>query len=136
MSNTFLVIRLFTIGITSAALSQLHPEVKFLIWIVFSIALIYLLSGWYLFKAYYPGGHPIILFGMGYFYAGVFIGSVFAATRWPFAETMMAISVFWAVAQTAVVIILRKKMPTKNFFQFLLEASLMLALTIFQIVRY
>ena len=73
---------------------------------------------------------------MGYFYAGVFIGSVFVLAKWPFSKTMIAVSLFWVVVQTVFIIVLRKKMPLKGFIQFLIEAALMLIISVFQIVIY
>jgi hypothetical protein len=136
INKTTLAILIFTTGILSAVLSQFHPEMKFLIWILLTVTLIYLFLGWYIFNTYHPQGHPLMLFLMGYLYSGVFIGSVFAAAEWPFTKTILAGSIFWAVVQTVFIIILRKKLPPKSFIQFLIEATVMLTLTISQIIRY
>jgi hypothetical protein len=101
-----------------------------------TVTIIYLFLGWFLFKAYYPGGHPLLLFVIGYLYSGVFIGSVFAAAKWPFGKAILAGSIFWIAMQTVLIFILRKKMPPKGFVQFLIEAALMVTMSIFQIVHY
>jgi len=56
--------------------------------------------------------------------------------KWPFAKTMIAASLFWVGTQTILIIILRKKIPPKGIIQFLIEASLMLIISIVQIVIY
>jgi len=136
INKTTVTTSVFTIGIILSFLSHYFPETKILIWILLAISLIYLSIGWYLFRAYHPEEHPVLLFFIGYFYAGVFIGSVFAASERPLTQTMMMASVFWAVAQMVVIIIIRKKMPRKGFIQFLIEASLMLLMAVWQIIRY
>jgi hypothetical protein len=127
---------IFLIGIVLSLFGQLHPEIKILTWLLLAVSMIYLFLGWFMFKAYFPGGHPALLFVMGYSYSGVFIGSVFSVSKWPFAVTMMAGAVFWVLVQSALVIVLRKKMPEKGLIQFLIEASLMLVMTVLQIIRY
>ena len=97
-NRTTVTILIFTIGILLAFLSPYFPETKILFQMLLAISFVYLIFDWYLFKAYYPEGHPLILFVMGYFYAGVFIGSVFAMAKWPFAKTLIATSLFWTVA--------------------------------------
>ena len=127
-------ILIFTLGIIVSVFSQYFPESLGLRWILLSVAIFYFVLGWFLFKAYYPQGHPLLLFAMGYFYSGVFISSVFASAKWPFAKTVMAGSIFWITLQTLFVFILRKKMPGKGFIRFLSEAGLMLVLTLLHYV--
>jgi len=117
-------------------ISPYFPGTKILYLIILVISISYLFFGWYLFKGYYPAGNPLLLFIMGYFYAGVFIGPVFALAKWPFASVIIAGSLFWAIAQTILIIYLRKKIPQKGLVQFLVEITLMLLMAILKIIRF
>jgi hypothetical protein len=126
----------FTIAILSAFLSHYFPETKSLAWILMAISFLYLFFGWWFFKAYHPGGNPVLLFFMGYFYSSILMCFVFAAFKWPFAESLMIAAFVWIIAQTVVLIVVRKKMPPKSFIQFIIEDFLLLLMAILQIVWY
>jgi hypothetical protein len=136
ISRATLTTLVFTFGVILTFLSYNFPDAKSLVWILLAICLVYLSLGWYLFRSYFPEGETVLLFIMGYFYSGVFIGSVFAAARWPLAGTIIASSVFWACLQTGLLLILRKKMQQKTFTQFLIEALLMLVMSVLQVIAY
>lgn len=136
ISETTFTNSIFTTGILSAFLLCYFPGSNLLKWILLGVILIYLFLGWYLFKAYHPHGHTLLLFIMGYLYSGIFVGSLFAIKKWPLAETVMNVTVIWAIAQLTLVITLKNKLTPKNLIQFLIEATLMLGLSIFQIVRF
>ena len=134
-NNLLVGILIFTIGFLSAALVQFYPEVKILIRIAFAFSLIYLALGWYIFRSYFPEGHPLLLFFMGYLYAGVFIASVFEATGWPLGTIIVSLAPVWVAAQILIVIAIRKRLSRESFVQFLIEEGLMLILTITLIIR-
>ncbi|MDP3002161.1 MAG: hypothetical protein Q8N38_03415 [Bacteroidales bacterium] len=129
-NNLLIGILIFTIGFLSAALAQFYPETKILIRIAFVFSMIYLALGWYIFRSYFPEGHPLLLFIMGFLYSGVFIASVFDAANWPLAKTLISIAPVWVAAQILIVIAIRKKLSRESFVQFLIEAGLMLILSI------
>lgn len=135
VNNLVISILVFTIGFLSAVLAQFYPETKILIRIAFVFSTFYLALGWYIFRSYYPEGQPFLLFIMGYFYASIFIASVFSATAWPLATTMVCISPIWALGQIILVIRYRRKMSREGFTQFLIEGGLMLVLSILLITQ-
>ena len=102
---------LFLTGLLSLIFALLFPDTKIFAWILGAISIIYLFAGWYLFRGSYPEGKPVVLFFMGYFYSGIFIGYVFTLTKWPFAEKIFAGSVFWSIVQLVLLVILWKKIP-------------------------
>jgi len=134
-NNLVISILIFTIGFISAALAQFYPETKVLIRIAFAFSMIYLTLGWYIFRSYFPEGNPLLLFVMGFLYANVFITSVFAAAQWPMATTMISISPIWATGQIVLVIVLRGKMSKEGFVQFLIEAGLLLILSVILLIQ-
>jgi hypothetical protein len=134
-NNLLIGILIFTIGFLSASLAQFYPETKILIRIAFAFSMIYLALGWYIFRSYFPEGHPLLLFVMGFLYSGILIASVFEATKWPLATTIIGIAPIWVAAQILMVILIRKKLSRESFVQFLIEGGLMLLLTITLIIR-
>ncbi|MCX6254360.1 MAG: hypothetical protein NTV31_07775 [Bacteroidia bacterium] len=134
-NNLLIGILIFAIGFLSAALVQFYPETKILIRIAFAFSIIYLALGWYIFRSYFPEGHPLLLFLMGFLYSGMFIASVFEATNWPMATTIAFFSPIWVAAQILIVIIIRKKLSRESFVQFLIEAGLLLILSIVMLIR-
>lgn len=126
---------LFTLTILSAGLSLYYPGLKFLIWITLLSSLIYLVLGWLIFRGYYPKGEPVLMVLSGYFYSGILIGSVFTAADWPLAGNMTWVSFLWIAGQFIIVISKRSKMPKEGFIQFLIEAGLLLILSIILVVR-
>jgi hypothetical protein len=136
IDRAFFATLIFTIGMLITLISPYFPETKILYQIILVISISYLFLGWYLFKGYYPSGHPLLLFIMGYFYAGVFIGPVFTLAKWPYASAIIAASLFWAIAQTILIFYLRKKIPQKGLVQFLVEITLMLLIAILKIIRF
>ena len=121
---------LFLIGIVAAFFGFLNRETRFLTYILLFVSIIYLLSGWYIFKGYHPEGHPLLLFLFGYLYAGVFMSFTFISANWPLAKTFVAISIAWAVIQIVMTTVIRKKLTREGFTQFLIEGILMLVMTI------
>jgi hypothetical protein len=121
---------LFLIGIIAAFFGLLNPETSFLTYILLFVSIIYLLSGWYIFKGYYSEGHSLLLFLFGYLYAGVFMSFAFISANWPLANTFVAISVAWAVIQIVMTTVIRKKLTRERFTQFLIEGILMLVMTV------
>jgi len=126
---------LFTITILSAGLSLYCPGLKFLFWVTFLCSMIYLGMGWLIFRGYYPKGEPLLMILSGYFYSGILIGWVFAAADWPLKDNMSFISFLWIAGQFIIVIAKRNKMPKEGFAQFIIEACLLLILSIILVVR-
>ena len=96
---------------------------------------IYLLFGWYLFKAYLPGGLLPIRFVMGYLYSGIFIGPLFIAADWPLKKTMIWASLFWILIQAGLVLVTRKTILPKGYRQFIIEALLITFIILFLLVQ-
>jgi hypothetical protein len=124
---------IFTIAILSSFLSHYFPDIKSFIWIIMTISFLYLFLGWWFFKAYYPDGKLIILLLMGYFYSCLFMAQTFCTADWPFTGTLLRASFLWLSGQLIILFILRKKIPPRGFIQFLIEAAIFLAITVFQI---
>lgn len=134
-NNLLIGILIFTIGFLSAAFAQFYPETKILIRIAFVFSVLYLALGWYIFRSYFPEGHPLLLFIMGFLYAGVFIACVFTAAGWPLATTIICFAPVWVAAQILIVIAIRKKLSRESVVQFLIEGGLLLILSIFLLIR-
>jgi len=128
-------IRIFTIMFLSAFFVQYYPETKILVWVAITFSIIYLILGWYIFRSYFPEGSPPLLFLMGYLYSGVFLASVFVATGWPLSTTMTYFSPIWALVQIIIIITIRKKLSRESFIQFLIEAGLLLILSVFLVAK-
>ncbi len=121
---------IFLAGILASIFGHLNPGNMPLVWITLAVTIIYLFSGWHIFKGYFPAAHPFLLFLTGYLYAGVFISFSFHIANWPLSKTLLTISPIWSLAVIAIAIIFRKKMPKEGLIQFLIEAIIMLTLTI------
>jgi len=121
---------LFLIGIVAAFFGFLNQGSHFLKYVLLFVSIVYLLSGWYIFKGYHPEGHPLLLFLFGYLYSGIFMSFAFIAANWPLANIFIAISIAWAVIQIVMTTVINKKLSREGFTQFLIEGILMLAMTI------
>jgi len=121
---------IFLIGIVAAFLGFLNRENQLLTWSLLFVSIVYLLSGWYIFKGYHPEGHPLLLFLMGYLYSSVFMAFTFITTNWPMAKGMVAISIAWALIQIVMVTTIRKKLTREGFLQLFIEGSIMLVMAI------
>jgi hypothetical protein len=121
---------LFLIGIVAAFFGFQNQGNQPLSYILLGVSIIYLLSGWYIFKGYHPEGHPFLLFLMGYLYASVFMAFAFVTADWPLANTFIFVAIAWAVIQIVMITVIKKKLSREGFVQFLLEGSLMLIMTI------
>lgn len=121
---------IFLIGIVAAFLGFLNRENQLLTWSLLFVSIVYLLSGWYIFKGYHPQGHPLLLFLMGYLYSSVFMAFTFITTNWPMAKGMVAISIAWALIQIVMVTTIRKKLTREGFLQLFIEGSIMLVMAI------
>jgi hypothetical protein len=121
---------IFLIGIVAAFLGFLNRENQLLTWSLLLVSIIYLISGWYIFKGYHKEGHPLLLFLMGYLYSSVFMSFTFVTADWPMAKTFIAIAIAWSLIQIIMVIAIRKKLTREGFVQFLIEGLLMLVMTI------
>jgi hypothetical protein len=139
MKNSFLGFIgaiLFILGLITSVFGCYLPEYSIFLWITLFITLIYLFSGWYLFKSYFPAGNPVLLFFMGYFYSGVFLAATFSIAKWPFAETMIKVAAsVWIIAQIVLIVIYRKKIPAKGLIHLIVEVGLLGVLTVFLITR-
>ena len=134
-NNLLTGILIFTIGLLAAGFSQFYPETKMLIRITFIISLIYLTLGWYIFRSYFGGGNPLLLFIMGYLYSGIFMAAVFKATGWPLSSSVVSFAPIWVLGQIILLITLRKKISKEGFAQFLIETGLLVVLTVALLVR-
>ena len=124
---------LFAIAIIASFLAHSHPRSGLLIYILLASFMIYFLFGWYLFKAYHPVGLIPMRFIMGYFYSGIFIGPLFVVADWPFTTIMLWAAVFWIALQLGLVLASRKTLPGYGYYQFLIEAIIMLAVILLHI---
>jgi hypothetical protein len=125
----------FLIGIIAILLSNRNPGSMTPAWILLSVSLVYLLSGWYLFRGYHPEGHPLLLFLTGFLYASVFIAFTFRSAEWPLAGTFLYLAPVWAIAQLAITVMIREKLSKEGLIQFLTEGGIMLILTIVTLFR-
>jgi hypothetical protein len=126
----------FTIGMLLSVLNFFIPNTIILYIGILVISLIYLTMGWYFLKSYFPEGHPLFLFLIGYLYSGVFIASVFYGANWPLATTFINIAPLWAVILLLLIIVNRKKMSSKNLIQFVVEGNILLLLAVLLIIFY
>lgn len=117
---------LFLAGIISAFFGFSDQGNRILTCLLLIVSVIYLISGWYIFRGYHPEGHPLLLFIMGYLYAGVFMAFTLASAAWPLAKTFLFIAIAWVVVQTIMVLAIRQKLSLSSLAQFLIEAGLML----------
>lgn len=131
-SNIALLV--FIIGILLSILTLLIPNTNILYLGTLVISLLYLVMGWYLFKGYFPEGHTLLLFLFGYLYSGVFIAATFYGAEWPLAKIFVNISPVWSVILFSLIFIFRRKMPKKGLIQFIIEAGVLLLLSILLII--
>jgi len=121
---------IFLIGIVAAFFGFLNRENQLLAYSLLVVSIIYLISGWYIFKGYHQEGHPLLLFLIGYLYSSVFMSFTLVTADWPMAKTFVTIAIAWSLIQTVMVITIRKKLTREGFIQFLIEGFLMLTMTI------
>lgn len=100
-----------------------------------AISVIYLISGWYLFKGYYTEGHPLVLFLYSYLYASVFMSFTMIVFAWPLSRTFICVAPLWALLHLLLTYAVRNRIPREGFIQFLIEGSLMLVLIIYLIIK-
>jgi len=132
-TNSFLSVIsrvIFLIGIIAALFGFQNQGNLPLTYILIIVSIGYLLSGWYLFRGYYPEGHPLLLFIVGYLYSSVFMAFAIVTATWSMASTFIAIAILWCIIQIVMMTVIRKKIPAGEFIQFMIEGSLMLILTI------
>jgi uncharacterized protein involved in response to NO len=132
---TVICTTIFLIGIIAILLSNRNPESMTPAWILLAVSIVYLLSGWYLFRGYNPEGRPLLLFFTGYLYASVFITFTFRSAGWPLAGTFLYLAPVWAVAQLVITVMIRKKLSKEGLIQFLTEGGIMLILTIVHLFK-
>ena len=125
---------LFTVAITASFLGYFLPRTGIGMHILMACIIIYLLFGWYFFRAYYPEGLLVTRFVMGYFYAGIFMGSLFVTADWPLKKIMIMASVLLIGLQAGLVLLNRNKIPRRGSFQFLIQAILLLTVITLHIV--
>jgi hypothetical protein len=135
MKKIIIAHSILIIGLISSVMAKFYPDLSILAWVTFLISMVYLFSGWYIFKAFYPDGHPLMLFIMGYLYSGVFIGAVFSATGWPMSDILIFFSLIWAVAQGVIVWTTRRKIPDKFVIHLEVEACLLIILSVVFLIQ-
>lgn len=121
---------LFLTGIVAAFFGFLNQGNKLFTYLLLFVTIIYLVLGWFIFRGYYPDGHPLLLFLMGYLYASVFISFTLTTAAWPMSNTFLVIAIAWVLIQAAMVTAVKKKLNPAAFTQFLIEALLMLIMII------
>jgi hypothetical protein len=121
---------LFLIGIIASFFGFQNQGNQPLSYILLGVSIIYLLSGWFIFKGNHPEGHSLLLFLMGYLYASVFMAFAFVTAGWPLANTFIFVAIAWAVIQIVMVTVIKKKLSRDRFIQFLIEGTLMLVMTL------
>ncbi len=126
---------LFLVGIISTLLSHRLPNMKTFVFVALAVTILYLFTGVWLFKGYYPDAHPLLRFLLGYLYAGVFIAFTLVSADWPLARMFLSFAPAWIIALFAIVIYQRNKVPKEGFYQFLIEGSVMLLLNIFLLLK-
>jgi hypothetical protein len=128
---------IFITGVLCILLSSIFHVSSYFSVLALVLSLVYFIGGWYFFKGYYPDGHPVFLFFLGYLYSGVFIGPVFASKQWPMADEMLRGSVLWSAVLIVVIvasILLKKDKYQKGLKHFLIEAIILLILSIIPVV--
>ncbi|TAL72602.1 MAG: hypothetical protein EPN88_04830 [Bacteroidetes bacterium] len=122
---------IFIVGVLCILLSSIFHISNVFYWFSGVISLTYLFSGWYIFKGYYPEGHPVYLFFFGYIYSGFFLGSAFASSE----IEMLRAYFLWSIILIVVLVVtvlLKKEKYQKGLKSFSLEAVIMLILSIIQ----
>ncbi len=126
---------IFIVGLLCILLSSIFHVLNIFYWLTGVISLVYFFGGWYFFKGYYPEGKPLFLFFLGYIYSGVFLGSAFSSTKLSAAAELLRASTFWSVILIAVIfasILLKKEKFQKGLKNFVIEATILLVLSIIQ----
>jgi hypothetical protein len=123
------------IGIVASFFGYFFPGSQFLGGFLIAISLFFLVAGWYFFRGYYPEGHPLLLFFIGYLYASLLMTFTFVISEWPMAKMMITVAPIWSIALYVTIFIIRKKISKTNFIQFLIEAVFLLILTILFLFR-
>ncbi|HEX2970329.1 MAG TPA: hypothetical protein VHO46_14620 [Bacteroidales bacterium] len=128
-------ILLFTLSLLSALFSQFYPEIHILTRITFLCSIVYLLTGWFNFRRYFPSGNIFILFLVGFFYSSVLMAAVFCAASWPLSNVFAYLSLFWAAAALLLAFVQKKLMNREVFTQFLIEGLMLAALAIILVMK-
>jgi hypothetical protein len=123
---------IFIIGLTFVLLAMSHISTIFT-WLIMGISFTYLFGGWYFFKGYHPEGKPLVLALLGYFYSSIFIG-FFISFLLSDPGFMTGASTFWCIVLIVVVTIIKIIKHLKGLNQFYIEAIILLALAILQIM--
>jgi hypothetical protein len=126
---------IFLIGIIAILLSSRNPGSSIPSHVILAVSLVYLISGWFIFRGYHPEGHPILLFLIGFLYASVFMAFTFKTAVWPLAGTMLFLAPVWAIGLIVLTVMIRKKLSKEGLIQFLTEGGIMLILTIVFLFR-
>jgi hypothetical protein len=126
---------IFLIGIIAILLSSRNPNSTIPSRVLLAVSLVYLISGWYIFRGYHPEGHSLLLFFIGFLYASVFMAFTFKAAAWPLAGTFLYMAPVWAIGQLVLTVVIRKKLSKEGLIQFLTEGGIMLILTIVFLFR-
>ncbi|MBN2861734.1 MAG: hypothetical protein JXN62_01140 [Bacteroidales bacterium] len=124
---------IFTAGLILSLSALFITGHQIILWGTLLISLIFLGMGWYFFRAYYPQGNTPLLFLMGYLYASVFIAVVFSASHWPMTDILIIYALICSILQSVIILSLRKKLIRKTFSQFIIEAGILLILSIFML---
>jgi len=88
---------IFIIGSISITLSSIFHVSNFFFWLTGVVSLIYLFSGWYYLKGYFPDGKIAFLFCLAYIYSGFFMGSAFFISDIEFLKTYLPWSIILIV---------------------------------------
>jgi hypothetical protein len=123
------------VGIISSFFGYFFPGSQFLGGFLLAISIFFLVAGWYFFRGYYPEGHSLLLFLVGYLYASIFMAFTFVISEWPLAKLFITIAPVWLAGLFIVVFIIRKKLTKINFIQFLIEGGILLVLTVLFLFR-
>jgi hypothetical protein len=126
---------IFTAGIIATIFGILNPDDNFTDGFLLAISIGYLLGGWYYFKGYYPEGHPLLLFFIGYLYASIFMSFTFFIAQWPLAKLMISIVPVWVALLVLIIIAVRKKLPKEGLIQLLIEGGILLSICVFVLLK-
>jgi hypothetical protein len=126
---------LFLAGIVSTLFGYMNPDVRIFTWSLLAVSIIYLFTGLLLFRGYYPEGHPLNHFFIGYLYSGVFIAFTFFIAGWPLAKMLISFCPVWMAVLFTIIMINQRKISKEGFIQFIIEGSIMLLLAIFLLIK-
>lgn len=119
----------FLMGVTAGCL-QIFSITDSFTRILFLVSMIYLLTGWLLFKGHLESGHSVLLFFIGYLYASIFFTIYVVFENWPMAEIFSWINPLWVGVLILLIIVYRKKIPYAGLIQFIIESFILLLFSI------